>query len=880
MRKRRHRDGNTTETSDALLLSTWNNQTVNNENNEEDTTKPLTRSTDTSLEGTTNRGRTNETRKKRKHDKNFDIHKRKKRRRNSESLDSTAATGLSVMSSPRSWERLMNGTRFLHSGPVVDQSRLGQENDTGKDQAANEPDEKSDDSTVRANHFGSIDLERAKKDQHLQPRVVLEQLRLSGSSDTVTRIPLPISLEHEMEEEVTEEEEEEEMKVPEESQRQTEEEFNDVEKCSLGEFDSKDRGQKKTASMSDKSEIRDILSMLDSTGSPVLATDTPAAHLPSSLDSTKTNISSCYGNRDYVKLPNHPAREGAEKIRLPPISSPTIDGRSSAKNAISDVPYGRSSSEHQASRDLVTRLTGRSLVNERRSDSPVIEKERIVNGKTVRKDKMSESVDSSLSELGTSSEILEALRSTPGLSVSVTTRLSHPNETRHESSENPPRHPYKRPASAIYLDKLLPGSPQQTRQSAPPTPCAGSSDLTCSQEPSNELTLEAILATPTRTSEKLSGPGLAAIVNRLSNRPNQSRSAMDNTGRRMEQRTKDTRLDCLPGSEKTGFEKRENRNTESGDITRTSRRVFQKRLEPVERHQNYPHRNHKSTNKSKPSRIVPPAKQLRHLMDNSKFPIPDPLLVPRDRLPALAAAPAIEIPKLLAARPELRLPEALTRPDLLRDPDLLVISLAHLQQVLDQGDGSVCEYTYRPPHPMALGDDDEDEFAEEDEFIEQEDVDDHDEEEEEEEEEMEEEEVDDIEDYEEEEDQDVPEQSLDLYRSESIDAARVRGIVDEKPRNQRRPPKLISCKPIGSLMPGPIDLSRNCSIRSTHPNRSGPTFPPASRQPDISTTQLPPPPLLRVRSGLLKQESEVSSTEIASPCVQDDSHLWHPLFGR
>ncbi|XP_043273800.1 uncharacterized protein [Venturia canescens] len=879
VRKRRRRDAictarsektrkalnNTAETRDCLLLSTWNEETESNKNNDENSTDRVTGLGDVGLENTS-APRTNETRKKRKHERNLEAEKRKRRRRNSEGLDSSA--GLSVMSSPRSWERLMNGTRFLHSGPVADRSRPARQRDSeDDDDAVNEDEErgsrdyeKPDESTIRVNNFGTIDLERARKDQHLQPRVVLEQLRLSGTSDTVARKPANNSYEN-----YAEREAEQEKEIRDEAREGKEREADDSDKSHrLGEFDSKERGRKKTVSMSDKSEIRDILSMLDSTGSPVLATDTPTAHLPSSLDSTKTNISSCYENRDCAKQSVNPGREEPDKNRLPPASSPII-GRTSTKSSISDISSGRSS-EH-ASRDPVSRLTTRNLVGGKRSDSPSAERERVVNGKTHRRGNIGETVDSGFSELGTSSEILEALRSTPGLSVSVTTR-PNPSEPRHESTENVARNPYKRPASAVYLDKLLPNSPQQSRQSAPPTPCFANSEVTCSQEPGNELTLEAILATPgARSSEKLSGPGLAAIVNRLSSRPKQAHSVPDYAGKRLDQRTKDARLDCPPG-ETANRERSDKQNPGNGDIARTSR-PLEKRLQPPPRHRSQqPRHNYRSANRTNPLRIVPPAKQLRHLMDNSKIPIPDPLLVPRDRLPALAAAPAIEIPKLLAARPELRLPEALTRPDLLRDPDLLVISLAHLQQVLDQGDGSVCEYTYRPPHPTAFGDEDEEEFGEEDELIEREDVD-----------EEEEEEDDGVEDLEEEEDQDVPEQSLSLYRSESIDAARVRGLADGKPRNQRRPPKLISCKPIGSLMPGPIDLSRNCSIRSTHPNRSGPTFAPGFRQSDAPTTQLPPPPLLRVRSGLLKQESEVSSTEIPSPCVQDDSHLWHPLFG-
>lgn len=172
---------------------------------------------------------------------------------------------------------------------------------------------------------------------------------------------------------------------------------------------------------------------------------------------------------------------------------------------------------------------------------------------------------------------------------------------------------------------------------------------------------------------------------------------------------------------------------------------------------------------------VDPSSQLRDLIKTSGHLIPDPLLVPRDYLPSLAAAPAVEIPKLLLSRPELRLPEAFSKPELLRDPNLLVISLAHLQQVLDQNDSSHLKMN------SAI------------------------------------------------------EQNTNLKINTECKSSK---------------PKL-SCKPIGTLMPSPMDLSNN-------------------------RKQSPCPPLLRVRSGLMKQESEVSSTA-NSP---DDMHLWHPLFGR
>jgi len=205
------------------------------------------------------------------------------------------------------------------------------------------------------------------------------------------------------------------------------------------------------------------------------------------------------------------------------------------------------------------------------------------------------------------------------------------------------------------------------------------------------------------------------------------------------------------------------------------------------------------TTSSSTDKLLDPARQLRELIETVGHLIPDPLLVPRDYLPGLAAAPATEIPKLLASRPELRLPEALTRPDLLRDPDLLVISLAHLQHVLDHGEGPVSRSQQSQPsqQPSAV-----------------------------------------------------------------VNGTIIKGLSGSANGNGAKDggftvitgrPKL-SCKPICTLMPTqPMDLSNGGRSRINHCS-----------------------PLLRVRSGLLKQEPEVSSTA-SSP---DESQLWHPLFGR
>ena len=79
-----------------------------------------------------------------------------------------------------------------------------------------------------------------------------------------------------------------------------------------------------------------------------------------------------------------------------------------------------------------------------------------------------------------------------------------------------------------------------------------------------------------------------------------------------------------------------------------------------------------------------PVIQLKKILSDPDLSVPDPLLVPRDRLHSLISCPGREIPHLLTMRPELRLPDALAYPALVRDPDLLVVSLAHLQRLLEK----------------------------------------------------------------------------------------------------------------------------------------------------------------------------------------------------
>ncbi|CAH2048254.1 unnamed protein product, partial [Iphiclides podalirius] len=78
-----------------------------------------------------------------------------------------------------------------------------------------------------------------------------------------------------------------------------------------------------------------------------------------------------------------------------------------------------------------------------------------------------------------------------------------------------------------------------------------------------------------------------------------------------------------------------------------------------------------------------PLRQLHILKTSAEYNIPDPLLVPKDRLNAILAAPGREIPLLLVQRPELRLPEAFAYPNILQDPDILVVSLSQLETILE-----------------------------------------------------------------------------------------------------------------------------------------------------------------------------------------------------
>ncbi|XP_030372410.1 uncharacterized protein LOC115622571 [Scaptodrosophila lebanonensis] len=74
--------------------------------------------------------------------------------------------------------------------------------------------------------------------------------------------------------------------------------------------------------------------------------------------------------------------------------------------------------------------------------------------------------------------------------------------------------------------------------------------------------------------------------------------------------------------------------------------------------------------------------QLKMLIANPQWKVPDPILVPKDRLGAVLASPAREIPLLLTTRPELRLPEAFAYPEIIQNPNILVVTMEQLEAIL------------------------------------------------------------------------------------------------------------------------------------------------------------------------------------------------------
>ncbi|BES95789.1 Hypothetical protein NTJ_08598 [Nesidiocoris tenuis] len=74
------------------------------------------------------------------------------------------------------------------------------------------------------------------------------------------------------------------------------------------------------------------------------------------------------------------------------------------------------------------------------------------------------------------------------------------------------------------------------------------------------------------------------------------------------------------------------------------------------------------------SKPLEPLAQLKEIMSDPEVTVPDPLLVPKERLSALIANPKREIPRLMALTNEVKYPKL--------DTNLMEVSLAHLQLLL------------------------------------------------------------------------------------------------------------------------------------------------------------------------------------------------------
>lgn len=367
------------------------------------------------------------------------------------------------------------------------------------------------------------------------------------------------------------------------------------------------------------------------------------------------------------------------------------------------------------------------------------------------------------------------------IQVLVEDSKSHRSSVVSPQPSGIPCSPTSRRSSSAYLERLLPSPP-----------CS----VSCSEDAKNDLTLKGILSSPnsldSRECEKTRDQVEVLATPSDCQRQEPNPETWIAPSRQVDHGIQELRMPELQMTDVQKLHQYQISGTslfneaQSGFMLAQQRAMYlsDKQIKGPRLPSTVDNRDHREPfivdSSTIPEIPLSPASQLRELLKTSGHLIPDPLLVPRHCLPGLAAAPCIEIPKLLTSRPELRLPEALNKPELLRDPNLLVISLAHLQYVLDQG---------------------QDPFGK-------------------------------------------------SKLSQVCDVGKNPNNVNNVNGSSKAKPKL-SCKPIGKLMPAPIDLSRN---------RKNSSY----------------PPLLRVRSGLLKQESEVSST--ASNL--EEHHLWHPLFSR
>ncbi|KAH8361531.1 hypothetical protein KR084_007178 [Drosophila pseudotakahashii] len=93
--------------------------------------------------------------------------------------------------------------------------------------------------------------------------------------------------------------------------------------------------------------------------------------------------------------------------------------------------------------------------------------------------------------------------------------------------------------------------------------------------------------------------------------------------------------------------------------------------------------------------------QLKMLISNPQWKVPDPILVPKDRLGAVLASPAREIPLLLTTRPELRLPEAFAYPEIIQNPNILVVTMEQLEAILKTESEQAAKAT-KDPDPVIV----------------------------------------------------------------------------------------------------------------------------------------------------------------------------------
>lgn len=74
--------------------------------------------------------------------------------------------------------------------------------------------------------------------------------------------------------------------------------------------------------------------------------------------------------------------------------------------------------------------------------------------------------------------------------------------------------------------------------------------------------------------------------------------------------------------------------------------------------------------------------QLQQLLDDPDFVVPEPMLVPKDKVSCIVDNPAKEIPRLFNSRPELRFQNALDHPTILNDPNIICLTLKKLYALL------------------------------------------------------------------------------------------------------------------------------------------------------------------------------------------------------